>query len=299
MVIKMFHLSQAFAVSFISLYLISVGSVRAGDSTQKPRKPSISVGFSTWLNKCDVPAAGQDTGISPSFGPFFMLGYGKIRLGGTFYLGHFHVEPEDGIERTDSLSVRFRDEEADKRKFTSSGETERLDFNLNIGYEFNRYARLSFSLVINRHTANLTTLRFPEIVNGQIKLPSEKAVTVNYTDTQLWIGEYFQGSFPVQTVSTRFSVFYNLGLLVLASETGDGRLEWSAEKGEYIKLEPRPFGENIGAILSAGIGFQLFNDPSINVFAGYNAKSLAEHETFIVDHSHFHGPYFGVFYTIQ
>lgn len=207
------------------------------------------------------------------------------------------MEPEDGIERIDSLNVQFRDLEARKRGFTSSGNTRRIDFNLNIGYEFSRYARLSFSLIVNRHTANLTTLRFPEIADGKIKLPSEKTFSLNYTDTQFWIGENFQGSLPFETVSIRFSVFYNLGLLVLAGETGDGRVNWSA--GEYKKLGPRPFGENVGVTFSTGVGFQLFNDPTINIFAGYNVKFFAEDETSIVDHSHFHGPYFGIFYAIQ
>ncbi|MFQ5676940.1 MAG: hypothetical protein ACE5G1_13670 [bacterium] len=303
----------------MSLSLILGGTALA----QEDSSVGINLGISSWINNCDVPAAGQDSGLQPAFGPNFSISIGKFRVGGTFYLGNFDIHPEDGLVFGSALdpvvggqvsadTVLYSDEEARARGFTSTGTTKRIDFTLNAGYAFSRYAVLSLSLVINRHEVDLNTFWPPtNDANGVItNLPSDRPAPMEYTDTQFWFGQQISGSIPVETVSTRFSVFYGAGLLVILGESGDGsvgnteigpRTSYTDEDGQ-LAFPPRPLGtrslgENIGITFNAGVGFQLFT--KLGLYGGYNFKFFAEDETDVIDHSRFHGPFFGLTYTVM
>jgi hypothetical protein len=313
-------------MGFAWLCLLIAGSAWAQNS---PPKLGIQVGASVWFNNCDVPAGGQDTGIQPSFGPSFQLTYKKFRIGGTFYTGNFHIEPEDGLIFGSKLNppifgtvsndtILYSDEEARKRGFTSIGDTKRIDFTLNAGYAFSRYAVLAFSLIVNRHKVDVFTYWPPtnDINNKITNLPIDRPAPFRYTDTQYWLGQYFSGSVPVETVSTRFSIFYGAGLLVILGESGEGvaihpsgnpvvdvgpRMSYTNEQGQ-VKFPPRPlgtrsFGENAGVTFNTGAGFQLFKD--IGLYGGYNFKFFSEDETDLIDHSRFHGPFFGIDWKLK
>ncbi len=276
---------------------------------------SMNLGFSAWPNNCDVPSGGQDSHLQPSFGPFFSLNKGHWQFGGTFFKGHFDIEPEHAIELDATGQPVFSDEHAREHGFTSDGWTERIDVDLNVGYRFNRYAKLSFSFVINRHEADVVTYWGPVLDNdGNIILPSDPSLLrdLRYTDTQFWIGQNFSGSIPIETVSARFSIFYNASLLVLAGENGDGvfeqpigtlnettpRTTYADEDGNVIfpprSLGTRSFGDNLGITFSTGAGFQLFNNPATVIFGGYNVKFYDEKQNSFIDHSVFKGPFVGI-----
>ena len=279
----------------------------------------INLGLSTWINNCDIPAGGQNSGLAPAFGPNFTLNFGKFRIGGTFYYGQFDIGAEDGVQQTkdangDVVAVSFIDDESLKRGFTSLGDTKRLDFTLNAGYAFNRYAALSFSLVVNRHEVDLVTYWFPTIDSGGIgALPIDRAVPFSYTDTQYWFGQHFGGSIPVETVSANFSVFYGLGLLVILGESGNSkigttefdspRISYTLEEGGIAgpsgarDLGTRPFGENVGVTVNVGAAFQLLNN--VGLYGGYNLKFFSEDETDFIDSSKFHGPFFGINFRVK
>ncbi|MCZ6593869.1 MAG: hypothetical protein O6943_03020, partial [Bacteroidetes bacterium] len=168
-----------------------LGLLSSGLLAQDGSNVGINLGLSSWINNCDIPAGGQNSGLAPAFGPNFSLSFGKFRVGGTFYYGQFDIGAEDGVEQTKVngivTAVSFIDDESLKRGFTSLGDTKRIDFTLNAGYAFNRYAALSFSLVVNRHEVDLVTYWFPTIdpVTGGIgALPIDRAVPFSYTDTQ-------------------------------------------------------------------------------------------------------------------
>lgn len=285
----------------------------------------INLGISSWINNCDVPAGGQDSGFQPSFGPNFTISFGKFRVGGTFYLGNFDIDPQDGLVFGSNLdplfpslvssdTVLYSDKEARKRGFTSTGTTKRIDFTLNAGYAFSRYAVLSVSFVVNRHEVDLSTFWPPRNdVDGNITvLPNSEGnvAPLEYTDTQFWLGQHLSGSIPVETVSTRFSVFYGVGLLVILGESGDGsvgdtsigpRTSYTDENGKLVfpprPLGTRPFGENVGVSFNTGVGFQLLS--KVGIYGGYNFKFFAEDETDIIDHSKFHGPFFGLNWAVK
>lgn len=275
----------------------------------------LSVSLSAWPNNCDIPAGGRDSKTAASFGPSFMVSHGKFRLGATFYTGHFDIDPHHAIILDENGEPVFEDEEARKRGFTSFGWTDRTDLDINAGYDFNRYARLSVSLVMNRHSADLQTYWFPiRDATGDIVLPSDpsRVRILDYKETQLWFGENFSGSIPVETVSARFSIFYNTSLLVLLSETGKAfyeepvgtlnetspRLTYRDENGNILfpprDLGTRSFGGNVGITFSTGAGFQLIDSPVVVVFGGYNLKFFGEEQTALIDHSVFKGPFAGV-----
>jgi hypothetical protein len=300
-------------IGYILLGVIWSGSW-AQDTPQESRKVGLNLGFSAWPNNCDIPSGGQDTGIEPSFGPFFSLSFGKWRVGGTFFVGNFGVAADHGIELDSNRQPQFSNEGPRERGFTSQGETQRIDLDLNVGYEFSRYARVSLSFILNRHEADVTTFWFPvRNEQGEIELPTDQSRSrlLAYTDNQFWVGTSFGGSIPVETVSTRFSIFYNSGLLLLAAESGDGvfeqpvgtlnetgpRTSYTDENGQLAfpprDLGSRSFGDNFGITLNAGLGFQLTNDPAVVIFGGYNVKFFQESESRLIDHSIFRGPFFG------
>jgi len=311
--------------SFLFIFFVNPGFVLSQDGS----RVGINLGISSWLNNCDVPAAGQDSGLQPSFGPNFTLSFGRFRVGGTFYFGNFDIDPEDGVIFGSNLNpqiggsastdtVLYSDVEARQRGFTSLGNTKRIDFTLNAGFAFSRYAILSMSLVVNRHEVDLDTYWPPtNNVDGEItNLPNDRVAPFEYTDTQYWLGQHFSGSVPIETVSTRFSIFYGVGLLVILGESGDGsathpsgnpifpigaRTSYTDENGQ-IQFPPRdlgtrPFGENVGLTLNTGVGFQLLDN--LGVYGGYNFKFFSEDETDIIDHSRFHGPFFGLNWTVK
>ena len=297
------------------LGLLSSGILLAQDQSNV----GINLGLSSWINNCDIPAGGQNSGLAPAFGPNFTLNFGKFKVGGTFYYGKFDIGPEDGVQQTKDangavVSVDFIDDESRTRGFTSLGDTKRLDFTLNAGYAFNRYATLSFSLVVNRHEVDLVTFWFPTAADGAItNLPSDRAIPFSYTDTQYWFGQHFGGSIPVETVSTRFSLFYGVGLLVILGESGnskigttefDGpRISYTLEDGAIAgpagarDLGTRPFGENVGVTFNVGAAFQLLNN--VGLYGGYNLKFFSEDETDFIDSSKFHGPFFGINFRVK
>ena len=295
-------------LSCLIIFFVSPGFVLSQDAS----RVGINLGISSWLNNCDVPAGGQDTDLRPSFGPNFTVNFGKFRVGGTFYWGNFDIGPQDGIRQT--TAVEFINDESRTRGFTSFGDTKRIDFTLNAGYAFSRYAALSFSLVVNRHEVDLVTYWFPTEENGIIaNLPIDRAIPFSYTDTQYWLGQHFGGSVPIETVSTRFSLFYSVGLLVILGESGNSkigttefdspRLSYTNEEGGIAgpgaarDLGTRPFGENVGFTLNVGAGFQLLNN--VGVYGGYNLKFFSEDETDFIDNSKFHGPFFGINFTVK
>ncbi len=217
--------------SFLFIFFVNPGFVLSQDGSGV----GINLGISSWFNNCDVPAAGQDSGLQPSFGPNFTLSFGRFRVGGTFYFGNFDIDPEDGVIFGSNLNpqiggsastdtVLYSDVEARQRGFTSLGNTKRIDFTLNAGFAFSRYAILSMSLVVNRHEVDLDTFWPPtNNVDGEItNLPNDRVAPFEYTDTQYWLGQHFGGSVPVETVSARFSIFYGVGLLVILGESGSG-----------------------------------------------------------------------------
>jgi len=302
-------------ISFCVLILVVV----SGSAFAQGTPIGINLGLSTWLNNCDVPAGSQITSLQPSFGPNFTLTYGKFRLGGTFYLGNFDIKPEDGIQRifdsgNNVVGVEFIDADTRNRGFTSFGDTKRLDFTLNAGYTFSRYATLSLSFIVNRHEVDLITYWFPTAdEDGNItNLPVDRAIPFSYDDTQYWIGQHFGGSVPIETVSTRFSLFYSAGLLVILGESGSSkvgtrelgpRVSYTLEEGGIAgppaarDLGARPFGENVGLTFNTGVGFQLLE--RVGLYAGYNFKFFSEDETEFIDHSQFHGPFFGLNWNVQ
>ncbi len=320
---------RAIAMSCVCLCLLMTSSAWAQNSPQESPKVGIRIGASAWFNNCDVPAGGQDTRIRSSFGPVFQLTYKKFLFGGTFYRGVFPVEPDDGLIFGKKLfpqvlngagndTILYADDEARKRGFTSIGDTRRIDFTLNAGYVFSRYAILAFSLIINRHKVDLFTYWPPTSdINGKINfLPNDRPAPFRYTDTQYWFGQYFSGSVPVETVSTRFSIFYGAGLLVILGESGEGvaknpagtvtvdigpRMSYTDDQGRIRfpprKLEPRSFGQNSGVTFNTGVGFQLVKN--ISLYAGYNFKYFSEVETALIDHSQFRGPFFGIDFKIK
>lgn len=297
------------------LSLLSSGVLLAQDQSNI----GINLGISSWINNCDVPAGGQDSGLAPAFGPNFTINYGKFRVGGTFYFGKFDIGPEDGVRQTKDASgnvvaVEFINDESRKRGFTSLGDTKRIDFTLNTGYAFNRYAALSFSLVVNRHKVDLATFWFPTAANGNItNLPIDRAVPFSYTDTQYWLGQHFGGSIPIETVNMNFSLFYGVGLLVILGESGNtkiGGTEFDSPRVSYIledggiagpggarSLGTRPFGENVGVTFNIGAAFQLLNN--VGLYGGYNLKFFSEDETDFIDSSTFNGPFFGFNVTVK
>jgi len=298
------------------LSLLSSGVLLAQDESNV----GINLGLSTWINNCDIPAGGQNSGLDPAFGPNFTMSFGKFRVGGTFYFGKFDIGPEDGVQQTIVnnivTAVTFINDESRKRGFTSLGDTKRIDFTLNAGYAFSRYATLSVSLVVNRHEVDLATYWFPTIDEntGRIgALPIDRNVPFSYTDTQYWLGQHFGGSIPVETVSARFSIFYGLGLLVILGESGDSkigdkefdspRLTYTNEDGSIAgpgdarPLGTRPFGENVGVTVNVGVAFQLLNN--VGLYGGYNLKFFSEDETDLIDNSRFHGPFFGINFTVK
>jgi len=312
-------------VSYLFIFFVTPGSVLSQDGSGV----GINLGISSWFNNCDVPSAGQDSGLQPSFGPNFTLSFGNFRVGGTFYYGDFDIDPEDGVifgSNLDPLiggnvsadTILYSGNEARTRGFTSTGNTKRIDFTLNAGYVFSRYAILSMSLVVNRHEVDLDTY-WPPTNNAQgeiTNLPNDRVAPFEYTDTQYWLGQQFSGSIPVETVSTRFSIFYGVGLLIILGESGSGtasnppgtatfdigpRTSYTDENGQIIfpprPLGTRPFGENVGFTLNTGVGFQLL--ANIGVYGGYNFKFFSEDETDVIDNSRFHGPFFGLNWTVR
>jgi len=290
-------------------------------------KLGLVLGISSWFNNCDIPAGGQDSGLQPSFGPNFLITYGKFRFGATFFVGNFDIEPDDGVTFGANLdpavnpadTVVYSDSEARQRGFTSIGDTKRIDFTVNVGYSFHRTFTWSISFIVNRHEVDVLTYWPPTSANGTIVfLPNDRQAPFAYTDTQLWLGNHFSGSIPVETVSTRFSIFYGVGALVILGESGTGtathpsgnpvvevgaRTTYTAETGGIAfpprALGSRSFGDNFGITLNIGAGFQLFNEPGIGIYGGYNFKFFAESETDIIDHSRFHGPFFGLSWTVH
>jgi len=303
---------KIFLFSFLFILFVSPRFVLSQDGSGV----GINLGVSTWFNNCDVPSGGQDSALQPSFGPNFTFSFGRFRVGGTFYYGNFDIDPEDGVVRENN-EVFYTDSEARVRGFTSRGNTKRIDFTLNTGFAFSRYAVLSISLVVNRHEVDLATY-WPPVIDsgGVVTLPSDRQAPFEYTDTQYWLGQHFSGSVPIETVSTRFSFFYGVGLLVILGESGDGsathpsgnpvfpigaRTSYTDENGQ-IQFPPRdlgtrPFGENVGISFNSGVGFQLLDN--LGVYGGYNFKFFSEDETDIIDHSQFHGPFFGLNWTVK
>lgn len=294
-----------FMVTILSLLSTSLSAQDAGTWR-------LNLGLAVWPNNCDVPASGQDSGTDASFGPNFTLNRGRFRIGGTFFSGHFHINPAHAIVQNENGDLQFADPEARQRGFTSDGETRRQDLDLHLGYDFNRYARLSFSIVMNRHKADIVTFRAPQrTADNKIILPSdpENQRILSYTDTQWWFGENMSGSIPIETVSANFSVFYNSSLLLLLTELGSGVYEdplgtliqanprsiYRDNDGNwnYSSLGSRSFGDNIGITFNAGVGFQLLESPALVVYGGYNIKLFEEKQTELIDHSVFKGPFAG------
>lgn len=308
-------LMRVMALICFAMILMAIGTVWAQDTPEEPRKLRLNLGFSAWPNNCDIPTGGQDSPTRPSFGPFFSLSYGKFRVGSTFFIGNFDIHPDHGIELDAANEPQFSDHEARKRGFTSDGDTKRIDFDLNVGYEFSRYVRLSLSLVVNRHEADILTYWFPiRNAQGEIVLPSDpsRLRLLDYVDTQFWIGQNLSGSLPIQTISGRFSLFYNASILVLAAESGTGvfeqpigtfnntgpRTSYTDENGNLgfppRDLGSRSFGENVGVTFNSGVGFQLTDSPAVLIFGGYNIKFFTEDQSELIDHSLFKGPFAGI-----
>lgn len=280
-----------------------------------------NVSMSAWPNNCDVPTGGQDSGTHLSIGPSISLTYGRVTLFGQYFTGNFDINPIDGLTRLSiggADTVVYTDGEARRRGFTSNGKTKRTDIEIGIEYAFNRYARLSLALMVNRHIADIVTYWSAVYNNGNIILPSDPArlAPLKYTDNQFWLAEGFHGSVPVESISSGFSIFYNMRLLFIAGETGSGtatspggatfdvgpRATYTADAGGEITFPPRPlqkrsFGSNAGFAFSTGVGFEVMDSPAIQVFAGYNLKFFSEKEIELIDHSVFKGPYFGISYS--
>lgn len=316
------NLLKYYTTTIALLLLLTPSMLMAQDDS---RRFSLNFGGATWLNQCDVPAAEQDSRFEPSFGPFMSVSYGKFILGVTFFNGHFHIDAEDGISRGGREGFQFSNEVARQKRFTTTGSTSRMDLDINLRYVFNRMAQISFGFTLNRHSADLTTLRAPrELFDGSgIVLPSDRQniSTLEYTSNQFWISEGFHGSLGIETISNRFNWFYNATVLIIAGETGSGTVspylglekefdtghityrpisdEDSGNEGLIFEaLENRKIGTNAGLALSSGLGFEVFDKPSMIIFMGYSFKFFAEKETDLVDHSTFHGPYMGLSWNV-
>ena len=91
----------------LSVLMLIVLSLPAGLAAQS--NWTMNLGISAWPNNCDVPSGAQASGTDMSFGPFFSLSYGKWQLGATFFTGHFHIDPEDGLELDENNNPIFSD----------------------------------------------------------------------------------------------------------------------------------------------------------------------------------------------
>ncbi|MEL6822963.1 MAG: hypothetical protein AAFP70_14475 [Calditrichota bacterium] len=303
------------------ILLLPLQSMSAQESG---RSLGLSIGTAAWLNRCDIPAAQQSSQLEPSFGPFLSLYYGKFILGATFFHGRFQFDPQDGITRLDDGRFAFSDPTSRDRRFTTDGWTRRTDVDVNIRYVFNRYAQLSFGLTLNRRQASVNVLRSPrELDGGGIILPNDEqnVSRLKYTSNQLWINEGIHGSFGIETISSRFSLFYSGSVLLIIGEEGTASVETylgqdrefntSRVAYRYIQdeasgqwgiafepLESRGIGTNAGMTLSSGLGFEVYDRPSLVLFVGYNLKFFAEKETELLDNSVFHGPYMGLSWNV-
>jgi hypothetical protein len=298
---------------FFICFLIYLSCFPTVGSTQS--KWQLNLGAALWPNNCDIPSGAQNSSTGVSAGPNITLSYGKFRFGGTFFVGRFDVHPQHGIELNEQNEPVFSDHDAHERGFTSDGLSKRWDLDVNLGYQFNRYARLSFSFVMNKHRADIVTYWSPKRdADGDIVLPSDdsRLRILDYVDTQYWIGQNFGGSIPVETVSTRFSIFYNTSLLILAGETGSGvfeqpigtlnetgpRTSYTDEDGDLAfpprDLGSRSFGDNLGMTFNSGFGFQLIDKPAMVIYGGYNVKFFSEKQSSLIDHSVFRGWFAGL-----
>jgi len=283
----------------------------------EPSRFGLSIGTAAWLNRCDIPAAQQASQLEPSFGPFISLKYGKFILGATFFHGRFQFDPQDGITRLDDGRFAFSDPTSRERRFTTDGWTRRTDLDVNVRYVFNRYAQLSFGLTLNRRQASVDVLRAPRQLDGGngIILPNDEqnVSRLKYTSNQLWLNEGIHGSFGIETISSRFSLFYSGSVLLIVGEEGTASVEtylgqdrefntsrvaykWVRDEVTgtsgiiFEPLESRGIGTNAGMTFSSGLGFEVYDRPSLVLFVGYNLKFFAEKETELLDNSIFHGP---------
>ncbi|MGH1366706.1 MAG: hypothetical protein ACRBF0_24310 [Calditrichia bacterium] len=288
------------------------------------RSLGLSIGSAVWMNRCDIPAAQQSSQLEPSFGPFVSLSYGKFIFGMTFFHGRFQFDPQDGITRLDDGRFAFSDATSRERRFTTDGWTRRTDVDVNIRYVFNRYAQLSFGLTLNRRQASVDVLRGPrQLDDGGIILPNDEqnVSRLKYTSNQLWINEGIHGSFGIETISSRFSMFYSGSVLLIVGEEGTASVEtylgqdrefntsrvaykWVRDEASgqggiiFEPLESRGIGTNAGMTFSSGLGFEVYDRPSLVLFVGYNLKFFAEKETELLDNSIFHGPYMGLSWNV-
>jgi hypothetical protein len=276
------------------------------------------VALSSWFNNCDIPAGEQNSQRGLSFGPSITVSRGPWRIYGTLYRGTFDVVPDQAVVLEGGEPV-FADGSARSRGFTSDGDITRFDATIDVGYEFNRYATLSFGLSINRRSADVETLWFPvRNTAGGIVLPDERRFEYSYEDTQYWISQSLRGSVPINTDAARFSLFYNGGLVILGAETGHGRVETAP--GVFMDTSPRvtytpggeigspgtaedlglrDFGANVGVTFATGIGFPITHNPALGAYVGYSLKFYSEDATELIDHSRYQGPFFGVSYRIR
>ena len=305
----------------VTLLCLFSGMVSGQDS--RPRF-GLNIGTAAWLNQCDVPAAQQSSTLEPSFGPFLSLYYGKFVLGFTFFNGTFNFEPQDGIIRLGEADYAFSNPTARQKQFTTGGHTNRTDIDISLRYAFRRTLQLSFGLTASRRSADLTAYRGPRPLDGGgIILPTDEqnVAEIAYTTTQFWVSEGLHGSFGVETISSRFSVFYSATVLMIFGERGSGKVdsylgldknfgtgrvvytvirddETGQEGLVFRNLSNRKIGTNAGMAFSTGLGFEISDKPSLVLFGGYNFKFYSETETDLIDHSSFHGPYMGLSWNV-
>lgn len=318
---SIFSGSKVHTVLCLIVIFALVGQLQAQDDEDSGPSIRFNIGTATWFNQCDVPSAQQNSDLNPSFGPFMSFSYGKLSLEAIFFRGKFDFDARDGLERGADGLV-FSDDISREKHFTADGYSRKTDLALAVRYTFNRYAAISLGATLNRREPYLKIFREPVEENGTITLPRDPSNSFKliYTSNQWWISEGFHGSVAVETVSSRFAIFYNTAVLILGSETGDTEVKeidgtpieqfetarvaygWVGEGADRIRtftpLESRSIGTNAGFSFSSGISFEVSDRPSLLVFAGYSFKFFAEKETDLIDHSKYHGPYIGLSWNV-
>jgi opacity protein-like surface antigen len=319
--------------SGLLLLAVLCAAAQAAAQESEPRDESrkpwlLSVYLSTWINRCDVPAAAQLSSYTPALGPTFAVSNGRWRLSLSAYAGDYDFSPSgfDVIEgqtnvALDSLVpgntlIEFSNESARKRGFTVQGQTQRQDVSFGVGYRFSNALQLGLSVEYNHRDAEyevllplaaepaslspeILDLYAPEPVAGD---PRGRVVLWGrggYSIHQLWFGPQFHGFTPL---SARFGGFYNASFLVLAHENRRAPV-YHDELGLFrppghngdLQLKARDFGDNFGTAFSLGLSYNL--TPRMALWGGYSLKFFSEANTELLDHSLYQGPYFGVGYS--
>jgi hypothetical protein len=318
-------------VSVLLAVLASAAPLAAKEAERQlpEREPWIlSVYLSTWINRCDVPAAAQLSGFTPAVGPSFALSKGPWRFSAAGYIGEYDftrsefslVEGQTHPQFTElapgNTLLEWSNDTAQRRGLSVQGKTRRQDLAFSVGYRFSSALQLGFAVEYNHRDADYTLflpLAVPENylppdsnlayqlhpVPGDPQNRALFGVLGGYEIDQFWLGPQFHGFIPL---AARVGGFYNASVLVLAYESRRAPVYFDEEGDIFppglnadIQLPQRGFADNFGAAFSLGASYSL--TPRVAVWGGYSLKFFAEQNTDLLDHSTYQGPYFGVGYV--